>query len=144
MSMTKFALSLSFKSDIKNLSLAEDAIEQLLNEHLLDETLYGNVIVAVTEGVLNAIFHGNNNDPSKNIDFSIDISEDELTVTIQDEGAGFDFKNLPDPTDPENLEKVNGRGIFIIRNLADHLEFEANGSRLKMSFKLNSPELVEA
>lgn len=142
--MTKFALSLSFKSDIKNLSLAEEAIEQLLNEGLLNETLFGNVIVAVTEGILNAINHGNQNDPTKNIHFSIDISEEELTIIIQDEGKGFDYKNLPDPTDPENLEKVNGRGIFIIRNLADNLEFEANGSRMKMSFRLASPELVEA
>lgn len=142
--MTQFSSSFSFHSDIKNLSLVEDAIDKLSDDGLISEVVYGNVIVAVTEGALNAINHGNQNDASKETFVSIEIDKDELCVTIEDEGPGFDFENLPDPTDPENIEKVNGRGIFIIKNLCDEVEFEKDGARLKMSFKLDVKELVEA
>lgn len=142
--MAQYSSSLSFHSDIKNLALVEEAIDKLVDDQLISDVVYGNVIVAVTEGTLNAINHGNQGDATKTTQISIEIDNDELTVIIDDEGPGFDHENLPDPTDPENLEKVNGRGIFIIKNLSDEVEFEREGARLKMSFKLNVKELVEA
>jgi len=142
--MPDFLSQLSFPSTLGNLTLVESAVDELLAKGLISESLYGNVIVAATEGALNAIQHGNKNDPQLTTHVSISIHDNVLCITVDDEGNGFDFKNLPDPTDPENLDKVNGRGIFIIHNLADNVEFERNGATMKMTFNLDVHEAVLA
>ena len=93
----------------------------------IDEGMYGNVLIAVTEAVNNAIIHGNKF--SIDLPVSVDVldTDESFAFRITDAGTGFDFTNLPDPTAPENLEKENGRGIFLIRNLSDNLEFPENG-----------------
>ncbi len=136
--------SINITSDINNLIEVENLIESLLDQGKISDAVYGNVIVALTEATLNGIKHGNKEDVSKTVSISCDITTDDISFIIEDEGAGFDYNNLPDPTDPENLEKVNGRGIFIISNLADKLEFEKNGARMLISFSLNVPEHQEA
>lgn len=136
--------SIEIASDINNLVEVENLIEALLDKGLINEAVYGNVIVALTEATLNAIKHGNKEDITTSVRVSYVLSNSEITFTIEDQGKGFDFNNLPDPTDPENLEKVNGRGIFIISNLADKLEFENNGSKMIISFSLDVPEQIEA
>lgn len=136
--------SINITSDINNLIEVENLIESLLDQGKISDAVYGNVIVALTEATLNGIKHGNKEDVSKTVSISCAITTDDISFIIEDEGAGFDYNNLPDPTDPENLEKVNGRGIFIISNLADKLEFEKNGARMLISFSLNIPEHQEA
>ncbi len=135
---------LSFSSHLRNLALAEGMIESLAEDGVINEAVFGNVMVAITESVLNAMNHGNQNDPSKMVTIKLGISNDVLSIEVMDEGQGFDYDNLPDPTAPENLEKTSGRGIFIIRNLSDELEFENNGSKMVMSFHLSVPVLTEA
>jgi serine/threonine-protein kinase RsbW len=142
--MAIYSKKIELNSDIKNLTIVEATIDGLLNDGLLNDEVYGNVIVASTEAVLNAFKHGNQNDPSKKAAIDILINENALEFTVSDEGSGFDHLSLPDPTDPENLEKVNGRGIFIIKNLADTVEFLRNGATLKVTFNLRVKELVEA
>ena len=61
---------------------------------------------------------------------------DRLSFSVQDEGEGFDHESLPDPTDPENLEKISGRGVFLMKHLADEVEFSENGTRVEMKFKV--------
>lgn len=136
--------SIKIASDINNLVEVENLIESLLENGQINEAVYGNVIVALTEATLNAIKHGNKEDITKTVTVNCTITENDIQFIIEDQGPGFDFNNLPDPTDPENLEKVNGRGIFIISNLADKLEFENNGSKMTISFSLNVPEHLEA
>lgn len=136
--------SIKIASEVNNLTQVEALIEQLLAEEKISDTVYGNVIVALTEATLNAIKHGNKEDASKFVDVLVELDDKEINFIVEDEGSGFDYENLPDPTDPENLEKVNGRGIFIIENLADKLSFENNGSKLLISFSLNVPEELEA
>ena len=135
---------LSFPADIQNLSLVENAIEGLAEQGTIPDTLFGNVMVACTEATLNAIHHGSADDPSKSVRLRVEIEKDELSIIVRDDGQGFDHEGLPDPTQPENIEKASGRGIFIIRNLADELEFLDNGSSLKMTFSLNVPVVAEA
>lgn len=136
--------TLVLSSDISNLSKVEAAVDELLEQQIISDEVYGNVLVAATEAFLNAIHHGNQDDPSKLVKVEFKISKTELILSFHDEGPGFAYDELPDPTDPENVEKVNGRGIFIIRNLADDTNFERNGATLEMHFKLNVNELVEA
>ena len=133
-----------FASDINNIVEVENLIESLLEQKKISDTVYGNVIVALTEAALNAIKHGNQSDPSKMVTITHSFTPTEIIFVVEDQGHGFDYNNLPDPTNPENLEKENGRGLFIINNLADKLEFDNNGSKMTISFSLNVEEQVEA
>lgn len=136
--------TLRFTSDLNNIVQVENLVESLLDQQKISESVYGNLIVALTEATLNAIKHGNKNDPAKTVSVSYTMNTDEIVFTVEDQGQGFDFNNLPDPTSPENLEKENGRGIFIINNLSDKLEYDNNGSKLTISFSLILEEGVEA
>jgi serine/threonine-protein kinase RsbW len=95
----------------------------------------------MTEAVNNAIVHGNKMDPSKSVTLHFTVSENNLRFTIEDEGPGFDYDNLPDPTAPENIEKPHGRGVFLMKKLADHCSFEDNGRVVILDFAVleNSP-----
>jgi serine/threonine-protein kinase RsbW len=142
--MTQLQKSLSLESSIDQLNEVEALIDSLHESNHIPESVYGNVLVAVTEAFLNAINHGNNQDSTKNTDLDFELDESSLTIKVSDQGAGFDFENLPDPTSPDNLEKTNGRGLFIIKNLADELTFEREGATLVMTFDISPQDLVEA
>ena len=91
----------------------------MTNECNLDLEKLVNFQIAVSEALLNAIVHGNKEDKSKRVFCDIKCTEDKLTVKIRDEGKGFNFDEVPDPTSEENILKEHGRGIFIIRSLVD-------------------------
>jgi serine/threonine-protein kinase RsbW len=91
--------------------------------------------MAVTEAVNNAIQYGNRNDVTKQVLIIFNTSNGNLKVAVSDQGKGFDYDSLPDPTDPENLEKLEGRGIFLMKSLSDNLSFYQSGSKVEMSFK---------
>lgn len=95
---------------------------------------FGNVLIAVTEAVNNAILHGNKNVSNASVYIKSASNDNSFLFSIEDEGNGFDFLTLPDPTAPENIEKENGRGIFLMKNLADEVEFENNGRRVLIYF----------
>ncbi|MEY4110166.1 MAG: hypothetical protein RLZZ46_520, partial [Bacteroidota bacterium] len=99
------------------------------------EDHYGNILVAVTEAVNNAIQHGNKFDPAKEIEVEYEKKKNSLVFRITDQGQGFDFTTIPDPTDPENLEKINGRGVFLMFKLADKVNFKENGRVVELSFQ---------
>jgi serine/threonine-protein kinase RsbW len=100
----------------------------------VQEDAYGNVLIAVTEAVNNAIHHGNGVNASLIVDVAVGDKENEFCFRIKDEGVGFDFDSLPDPTAPENLLKESGRGIFLMRNLADEVEFDGVGNSVNIYF----------
>jgi len=118
---------LTIPSNLTSLVLVESLIDRVCNTIHVNEDVYGNVLIGVTEAVNNAIIHGNLYSDSKSV--LIEVSEDNQSFyfRISDEGLGFDYLNLPDPTAPENIEKENGRGIFLINNLADDLVYTDNG-----------------
>tara|TARA_B100001758_G_scaffold247673_1_gene266506 strand:- start:95 stop:511 length:417 start_codon:yes stop_codon:yes gene_type:complete len=128
--------SLSLSSETKSLLILEKWINKLCETHSISSEKYGNILIAVTEAVNNAIIHGNLNVVSKKTVVSYDISEKTLSFFIKDEGAGFDFNNLPDPTDPENIETPDGRGIFLMRHLSDDVVFHNEGSFVEILFNL--------
>ncbi len=125
-----------FNSDIKNINLVEKLIDDLSNRHSFNSDVYGKLLLAVVEGVNNAIVHGNKMDKGKEVEVSFVIEEDKVSFTIEDQGPGFDYTQVPDPTKPENLEKTHGRGIFLMHHLADEIEFENEGSKVTMEFNL--------
>lgn len=129
---------INFPSRIENLSLVEKMIDKVCEEFKVNEDHYGNILIALTEAVNNAILHGNKQDPSKNITLTFENKETGLSFVVEDEGEGFDFQHLPDPTDPANLEKPNGRGVFLMKNLADEVTFTNQGKRVELKFKASA------
>ena len=127
---------LNFPSDIGNLRIVEKAIDELSLELDLSDEVYGNVLVATMEATNNAIIHGNRSDPKKKVRIEIKMIDKELMVHIEDQGKGFDHMNIPDPTAPENLEKINGRGIFLMERLSDEILYIEDGRIVELKFKL--------
>lgn len=128
------AVKIDFQSRTENLSLVEKLVDNVCSQHEISEDYYGNILIAVTEAVNNAIQHGNKMDDGKKVFVSFDNGEKDISFTIQDQGDGFDFEDLPDPTNPENIEKPNGRGIFLMKNLADEVNFYEDGRQVELRF----------
>lgn len=133
--MTSFSLQRHIlPSTIDTLAKVEQIIEDIREKHSIPEEIYGNILVSISEAVNNAIKHGNKYNPEKEIDFTFDVTDKEYLFSVRDEGPGFDFVNTPDPTHPDNIDKLDGRGIFIMQNLSDGVEFEEEGKVVKISF----------
>ena len=126
--------SIEIGSDLKFMTEVELLIDTVCEDLKLNEDHYGNILIAVTEAVNNAIVHGNHNDEDKKVKVVVAKDEEKVMFTVADEGKGFDFNNLPDPTAPENIEKPDGRGIFLMKNLSDEVDFELNGSKVSITF----------
>ena len=114
----------------------EEWINKLCDLYQISVEQYGNVLIAITEAVNNAIIHGNKNIANKKTDIEYNIDSQTITFTVFDEGIGFDFNDLPDPTSPENLEKPQGRGIFLMNHLADEVNFIDNGNVVQLKFSI--------
>ncbi len=127
---------LKISSKIENLRKVEKMVDDLSTEFSISSDVYGNILIATLEAANNAILHGNKLDETKNVNIIFRIEEKKLMVKIDDEGGGFDYKNVPDPTAPENIENVNGRGIFLMEKLSDRLEFNRNGATVLLEFNL--------
>jgi len=121
----------------ENIRIIESFIDNAKDKYSLNDDIYGNIMIAVTESVNNAIMHGNQNEKNKNVTLSLKLEEDILKFIVLDEGEGFDYENLPDPTSPENLEKTGGRGIFLMKHLCDEVHFRNEGKEVELSFYLS-------
>ena len=127
---------LNIPADLGNLRLVEKAIDELSMELELSDEVYGNVLVATMEATNNAIIHGNNSDPEKIVKIEMLMDKKELRVHIEDQGQGFDYSTVPDPTAPENLEKINGRGIFLMERLSDEIVYLEKGRIVVLKFRI--------
>ena len=132
--MTTTLPELRFDSKPENIAVVERLIDKISADHGIVAEHYGNVLIAMTEGVNNAIVHGNKLDETKSVSVSCAIDEKTMVFRITDEGPGFDYDNLPDPTAPENIEKPHGRGVFLMRHLADECAFEDEGRIVELTF----------
>jgi serine/threonine-protein kinase RsbW len=129
-------LSIEIDSKLNSISEVEALIDNVCEELKLNEDHYGNILIAVTEAVNNAIIHGNKYSDQKKVKVDVLRENGKVKFTVSDQGDGFDFTNLPDPTAPENLEKPDGRGIFLMKNLSDEVVFESNGSKVNITFAM--------
>lgn len=119
---------------IDNIQVIESFIDNAKEEFEINDDLYGNIMISVTECISNAIVHGNQSNPDKMVHLQLYMEPGLLRCSIEDEGMGFDFSNLPDPTEPENIEKIGGRGIFLMRHLSDEVKFEEGGEKHSCPF----------
>lgn len=125
---------LSISSDFGSINKVEVLIDEVCNKLQVNEDYYGNVLIAVTEAVNNAIIHGNKMDQKLRVDLSVGDKQTDFCFSVKDQGKGFDYLNLPDPTAPENIEKEDGRGIFLMKSLSDEVLFSDNGSKVDIYF----------
>lgn len=121
-------------TDYNSLVDVEALVSSVCEKLGVVEDAYGNVLIAVTEAVNNAIEHGNEMNKDLSVEVSVGDDDSSFCFNVMDQGNGFDYTNLPDPTSPENLLKENGRGIFLMKNLADEVEFDAPGNSVNMYF----------
>jgi len=115
----------------------ESVVDDIRADLDFKEDVYGNVMVAVTEAVNNSVVHGNGGDESKKVfvDFEMENTY-RLLVRVKDEGPGFDPSSLPDPTAPENLVNIGGRGVFLMQHLSDEMSFSKDGKQVEMVFNI--------
>ncbi len=111
--------------------LAEELLDQVETKGFAQSVCFA-IRLAVEEALVNAIKHGNHFDRDKKVTVSADIVPDEATVTVADEGDGFDPSDIPDPTADENLEKPSGRGIMLMRTYMDEVVYNPRGNQVRM------------
>jgi serine/threonine-protein kinase RsbW len=122
------------ESKISNLRIVEKTIDEISNEIGFNQVHYGKILVSTMEAVNNAIIHGNKTDELKYVEIEISYKKNILTISVMDEGLGFKPMNIPDPTRPENIENLHGRGVFLMSKLADKIEFNETGNKVTMYF----------
>ncbi len=127
---------LNIPSNMENLRIVEKLVDELSDKYKFSDEVYGNILIATLEAANNAILHGNQLDSKKDIKINYDLSDKQLRMRIKDQGPGFDYFSIPDPTAPENIEKINGRGVFLMEKLSDELRFTENGSQVELVFNL--------
>lgn len=127
---------LTLVSDPKNIARVETFVEGLVDKYHISPDVYGNILISLTEAVTNAITHGNHNDVSKRVFVKLKKGKDRIAFLISDEGGGFNYDGLPDPTAPENLLKIGGRGVFLMKQLSDDVLFSENGSTVEIRFNI--------
>ncbi|MFC2089606.1 ATP-binding protein [Bacteroidota bacterium] len=128
--------NIEIPADTENLRIIEKVIDDMSWELNLSDEIYGNVLVATMEATNNAIVHGSKNNKEIPVKVEIELVESDLSIRVINAGPGFDFTKVPDPTAPENIEKINGRGIFLMEKLSDELNFFDEGREVELKFKL--------
>ena len=124
------------ESKLENICSVEKMIDEISDEIKISSDIYGKILIATIEAVNNSIVHGNKLDPTKKVHIEMFYENSTLHITIADQGRGFDYTSVPDPTTPENIENVSGRGVFLMKKLADNLIFNDSGTQVELIFKI--------
>jgi len=133
----KYENEIIFSSVFTNISYAEKIINNINDNYPIPDILSGNILLALSEAINNAIVHGNKFNKDKLVYVLYKVTNQQLIIEVKDEGEGFNPNELPDPTSPDNLEKLYGRGVFLIISLSDKTEFEyQDGQIVRMFFNL--------
>lgn len=135
-SMKTNNLNTSIPSSISHISLIEKFMDQIMEAFEIHESLRGKISLPIIEAVNNSVLHGNKQDPAKQVKLTVSHSKRKLTVTVEDEGEGFDFSRIPDPTTPGKPLQTSGRGLYLMSILTEELQFVNNGAKVIMTFAL--------
>lgn len=127
---------LTLSSDPGNITKVEQYVDQIADRYKLDQEKHANLLISLTEAVNNAIIHGNKQDRSKTVRIKLAQTKVGLAVRVSDEGRGFNYEKLPDPTCPERLCECGGRGVFLMNQLCDKIRYINGGSTVEMQFRL--------
>jgi serine/threonine-protein kinase RsbW len=137
--MNRNAKELKLPSALESLGKVENFVDEICEAYYITNSYYGNILVAVTEAVTNAILHGNKKNPEKQVRISFKGVPNGLCFTIRDQGNGFDYRNIPNPMDAlEGQEENFGNGIFLIRSLSDQVSFNAKGNSIEIIFFIST------
>jgi serine/threonine-protein kinase RsbW len=128
--------TLQLPSKTESIAQLEQLIEEIADKYHVAEDTFANMMTCLNEATINAIIHGNKLDETKKVIINAEVEPKRIIWTVTDEGPGFDYANLADPTSPENLENLTGRGVFIIKHLADQCIFNASGTTIELHFKI--------
>lgn len=128
---------LEIESDPNNLITVEEFVNYFCKDVKLREEKLSDVLLAVTEATTNAIIHANKSNASKKVTIDAEIKDSKLVVKVKDEGEGFDPGEIPDPTEPENLLKDHGRGVYLMRVYMDNLEYQRTPTGMLTILTLN-------
>jgi serine/threonine-protein kinase RsbW len=133
----KLLHKLTLRSAYEEVERLEGLLNKLQEELGFDDEFYARLMLAVSEAATNAIVHGNKLDDSKNAVVAAYLDDNKLTFITTDEGEGFKPEELPDPIAEENLFNTSGRGVYLMKEYADEVFFEDDGSKLTLSFNLD-------
>lgn len=128
--------TLQLPSQPESIAQMEVLIEEIADKYQVSEDTFANMMTCLSEAVNNAIMHGNKQDPAKKVIINAEVDSRRVIWTVADEGEGFNPDQIPDPTAPENLESLSGRGVFIIKQLADQCIFNDRGNEIELHFKI--------
>jgi len=127
---------LRFGSSLTNVHAVNQFVEDICDHYNIFNSYFGHILTAVSEAVQNAILHGNESDPEKFVEVRFEHHPEGLCFTIRDDGSGFDPETLPDPTDIRN-DGLKGRGLFLMRALADEVNFSDGGTTVELFFNIS-------
>lgn len=128
-------LRLKVASTFDNLEKVVEHVQAFMEAHKIGEDLTHNVVLLASEAVTNAMEHGNEWDPDKDIVFKVDTGPEIIEMTVIDEGPGFDLSLVGDPIETENLLKGRGRGLYFMELMADEFHIEREGRQLRLVFR---------
>nr|MBS0038595.1 ATP-binding protein [Saprospiraceae bacterium] len=114
----------------------EAFVRSIADKYHLDDNLYADILITLTEAVNNAILHGNKKDCQKKVNIHLKQNTDRLHIYVEDQGNGFDPKNIKNPTDPENIHNCGGRGVFLINQICHSVHYHRNGSVVQLCFRI--------
>lgn len=128
--------TLQLPSKYESITQLEALIEEIADKYQVSEDTFANMMTCMNEAAINAIVHGNKLDDDKTVIINAEVEPKRIIWTITDEGNGFDYNHLPDPTAPDRIEELTGRGVFILKHLADQCVFNDKGNEVELHFKI--------
>lgn len=127
-----------FNSEINNVQFIDSIIEDVCLACPKARPIKGNILISLLECVTNAIIHGNKRDHRKTVTLHLEADNDRLVAEVTDQGDGFDITKLPNPTSKENIEKPNGRGVFLMRNLTDEFTYDVDKRMCRLVYQFKA------
>ncbi len=119
-------------SDLKYVQGVIKKLQSVLKEKKANEKVFFDLKLAVEEALVNAIKHGNKLNKSLQVKVGFEVSPQKIVISVEDEGEGFGYKKIPNPTKDENLPKPHGRGVFLIKEVMDEVSFNRKGNKITM------------
>ena len=128
--------SLKLNSNPTNIQKLSHYVETIVKQYRIRPDAQGDILISLTEAVNNAIIHGNRKDEKKFVEVTCTVRQASLSIEVKDEGKGFDYNNLPDPTSKERICECGGRGVYLMRQLSKTCKFHNKGNTVEMEFPI--------
>jgi serine/threonine-protein kinase RsbW len=132
----KHTFRMAIASEPKNIRRVETFLQKVKHAERLNNEKYHALLVVVTEAVNNSINHGNKRNPARKVYIVCTAQKGKLTVRVRDEGEGFDPNSLPDPLHPDNLLRESGRGVFLMKQMMESVDYNEKGTEVTMTMRL--------